>query len=143
MKVILNHSGTGITDLFINERICELYEEQSQCSLTGLSDHDLRHDNILVNILENLSDADLESIDCVYAIVTIPNRCKYKIECSGAYYDQYEYIETYVEFTIDEMLSGLGEENKNLIELVDKIIVKDSKTYYPINQIKKEIAYEK
>lgn len=146
MKVILNHSGTGIADLFINERICELYEEQTQNDLTGLSDHDLknmRHDNILVNILENLSDADLESIDRVYAIVTIPNGCKYKIKCAGAYFKEYEYIETYLEFTIDEMLSGLGEENKNLIELVDKIIVKDSKTYYPINHIKNEIAYEK
>ena len=52
-------------------------------------------------------------------------------------------METYLEFTIDEMLSGLGEENKNLIGLVDKILVKDNVTRYPINHIKNEIAYEK
>tara|TARA_Y100000592_G_scaffold63269_1_gene98648 strand:+ start:493 stop:936 length:444 start_codon:yes stop_codon:yes gene_type:complete len=146
MKVILNKSGSGITDLFINERICELYEEKSQCNLTGLSDHDLkkmRHDNILVNILENLNDEDLESIDSKYVIVTIPNQCEYQIKCSGAYFQEYEEIETYLEFTIDEMLSGLGEENKNLIGLVDKILVKDNVTRYPINHIKNEIAYEK
>ena len=131
MKVILNLDGIGLDDLCVNDKVRSIVDIDSNT----LERNIIRHDKKLVKIVEEFTKSEIDEIGGHFKIVLVPDNCKYQIITKESSYGLSEEIETYLEFTIDQLITGVGERNKSLLGLVDKILVKGSKQYYPINYI--------